>query len=140
MRIIFSLLRSSSRFSTLHLVRTDFEPPSHAHSVSVQFLSKLPVATTQRRAAILFRGSRVHFSYENEVYYGRPAKYSQDFGCLHPPYLKERGESRNMMKEVSTMTVVPAYNLKKRGVGEGPSQINKCASDGKADDERWRKY
>lgn len=44
------------------------------------------------------------------------------------------------MKEVSTMTVVPAYNLKKRGVGEGPSQINKCANDGKADDERWRKY
>ena len=29
------------------------------------------------------------------------------------------------------MTVVPAYNLKKRGVGEGPSEINKCASDGK---------
>ena len=33
------------------------------------------------------------------------------------------------------MTVVPAYNLKKRGVGEGPSEINKCASDGKVDDE-----
>jgi hypothetical protein len=74
----------------LPLVRTDGELPSHAHSVSVHVLSKLPVATIQRRAANLFRGSRIHFSSQNEAYYGRTAKYCVKIfvACVHHIYGK----------------------------------------------------
>jgi hypothetical protein len=75
----------------LSLVRTDGELPSHAHSVSVHVLSKLPVATIQRRAAILFRGSRIHFSPQNEVYYGRTTKYCVKIFVAYVPHIYWKG-------------------------------------------------